>query len=571
MCYNNTSKIRLEIKSKNYKIVFPKIVLWLSRPVIIAIAAVAIVTSVFFVVSRNGNGKAITQVVNRGDLTQRVSASGIVKSAEEVDLAFEISGKVGKVLARVGDEVLAGQTLVELIRGDELAARAKAVAGLESAKATLLQYEAALDVAEAELAEIQRGTREEELTVKRAELEAAKLDLQNAYKDIKTLLLEKYAKADDAVRKQTDEMFTNDNLASPSLSFTTTNFQAELDAESLRRSSELALQDWLFEINSLSINFSEEELETALSNALAHLQLIRNFLDTTADALDQAVSISQTTITSYKASLNTGRANVTAAITAVANQQQTIMSEKIAMATSESELALLEAGNTEEAVIAQLARVKQAEANVAQQRALIMQSQAGVQAADSDLSKNILVAPITGVVTEQNAKVGQIVAANSNMVSLISDSEFEIEVDISEVDISKFKIGDPANVTLDAYGKDTVLAATVVSVEPAERVIAGIPSYRTKLILVSNGVEFRSGMTANIEISSIEAEDVLLVPRRSLIIENEKEFVRVVKNNGINKIEMIKVMTGRTDSEGNIEIISGLNGGETIIVAEKQD
>jgi len=72
----------------------------------VAVASVIAGTALAFVLKRSET-PAETVAVDRGTIVEIVSVTGRVKPASSVELAFERSGKVSRVLARVGDRVAA--------------------------------------------------------------------------------------------------------------------------------------------------------------------------------------------------------------------------------------------------------------------------------------------------------------------------------------------------------------------------------------------------------------------------------------------------------------------------------
>jgi macrolide-specific efflux system membrane fusion protein len=72
----------------------------------------------------------------------------------------------------------------------------------------------------------------------------------------------------------------------------------------------------------------------------------------------------------------------------------------------------------------------------------------------------------------------------------------------------------------------------------------------------------KPGMTANAEILTDKREGVLYVPQRSVVTRNGQKYAQIYRNG---KIEEKIVQTGLRGSDGNIEIISGLNEGDKIL------
>ncbi|HEY4723138.1 MAG TPA: efflux RND transporter periplasmic adaptor subunit [Anaerolineae bacterium] len=98
-----------------------------------------------------------------------ISAEGNVVPKSASDLAFRTSGRVAAVLVSEGDQVKQGQPLIRL-QDDEL-------------KATIAQAQAALDLAKANLAQVEQGARPEEITAAEAALRAAQAQLGAAAAD----------------------------------------------------------------------------------------------------------------------------------------------------------------------------------------------------------------------------------------------------------------------------------------------------------------------------------------------------------------------------------------------------
>jgi HlyD family secretion protein len=70
-------------------------------------------------------------------------------------------------------------------------------------------------------------------------------------------------------------------------------------------------------------------------------------------------------------------------------------------------------------------------------------------------------------------------------------------------------------------------------------------------------------MTANIDVLTDRKGDVIAVSSRAVIIKNGGKVVNILKNNGV---EEVKVTTGLRGSDGNVEIVSGVDEGDKVIV-----
>lgn len=502
--------------------------------IVSVIIVVGIISGIIFL-SRSSKPEYDFIIAKRSNLVQEVSVTGRVKPAESVDLAFEIGGRVSRVRVSVGDKVRTNQILVQL-NNSELAAR-------------LAGDEADIKVQQAKLDELRRGARQEDIQVKEVELKKTEQDLTNKYDSVLTGLNNAYTKADDAVRTKTAAIFSGSKTSFYSLTFTSCDVEADGDSTFLRLKSDSELDIWLTELNDLNTTSSRKELDQALVNAQDFLTLFKRFLERTNATLTTGCTSIDSALDTYRTNVSAGRANVAAALSDITNLEQLIASEKLNVDKAQSELDLKLAGTVPEQISAQEAMVEQAKANL--------------QNTQAQITKTILRSPIDGIVTTQDAKIGEIVSVNTIIISLISEAEFQIEANIPEADIAKITTENTARLTLDAYGDDVVFEARVITIEPAETIIEGVTTYKTTLQFIGEDKRIKSGMTANIEILSGERENVISIPRRAVINRDGNKVVRILDDNGI--IQEVNIKTGLLGSDGTVEITEGVNEGDKVI------
>ncbi|MCX6731615.1 MAG: efflux RND transporter periplasmic adaptor subunit [Candidatus Parcubacteria bacterium] len=483
------------------------------KPVFIIAAVIILIIAGYFYFSRAKKSNYETFVAKRGTVIQEVSVTGKVKSAENVDLAFEKTGKVAWVNVKVGDKVRRGETLVTLVNGD-------ISAQLDQAKASVSEQQAKLD-------ELKKGTRPEEIQAQQAKVDNARTDLIDKIQDA-------YTKSDDAVRNKVDQIFSNPRTYSPQFNYyLNTESVLKTDVEWRRVLVENILSSW------------KSSGDISAAAAKTNLGEIKLFLDKAALAINNASAssnLSQTTLDAWRADISTARTNINTAIVNLSSSESTLIVE-------ENQLTLERAGNTPEQIANQEAKLEQAQANVKNFQA--------------QLEKTILWAPINGVVTKQDAKNGEIVAANSVIVSIISESQFEIEANVPEADIAKVKVGDSARVTLDAYGSDTFFDANVVKIDPGETMIEGVATYKTTFQFTKEDQRIKSGMTANIDILTDKRENMINIPQRAVVSRDGEKTVQILDGQ---KAKEVNVKTGLRGSDGNIEILEGVKEGDKVIL-----
>jgi len=543
------------------------------RYLIILIVIVIIAAGTVFILTRPKKSNFEFATVERQNLVQEVNVTGKVKAAEAVDLAFEKGGRVVNIYVDTGSIIEAGNALLALDSSELQAQLNQAKAQLEVQEVALQKLQKGaraeeIDVLQTKVVNAQKAVSDAQTTLANAKTKAS-TDLTNLYDDVGDILQSAYASADDAVNKQTDDLFSNDLSDSPLLTFQVSNSQNKIAAEQQRVASKNALKELKTIIDNITSDYTI--LDSALSNAEQKLNTVRNFLTALTDALNLASDLSATTIATYKGYVNTGRTNVITAITNINTQKQAIATQKI---TNQQNIATAQAGLTSVQSTLDSAQkeleLKQAPATpeqIQEQQAQIKAAQADIQNLEIQISKTVLRSPIKGVVTKQATKIGQIITANSAVVSIISEAKFQVEANVAEADIAKLKINDPAKITLDAYGSGVIFEAKVLKIDPAETIIEGIPTYKTTFEFSQESDKIKSGMTANIDILTAQKENVLVVPYRAVISKNGDKIVRVLNGKTISER---KVQIGLRGSDGNVEIIEGLKEGEKVITFEKK-
>ncbi len=481
----------------------------LRKPIFIIGALIVVIAVVVASLTlRKDNSTYEFVTAERQDLKQEVSVTGQVKAAKVVELAFDKTGIISSVPVDIGDTVTAGQTLVSIKSSDTLA--------------LLNQAEAQAAAEQANLSKL-------------IDNEDAEQELANSYNDVINTVNEAISTSEDAVRFKSAGVFHGSEIKGYDLSFSACDYNISKSASELRLEAEVGLDKWDGEVSGLTVDSSRETLDAALKSAQDYLNLASRFVDITNRALLTDCALKDSSLDDERTNMATAQTNVLSAVSTVNSLMQTIASQKVAVA------------NTSD-VAAQQARVRAAESNIYNYQA--------------QLSQTVISSPIDGIVTKQEAKVGQTVSPNTTVVTVMSASGFEIDTYIPEADIAKVKIGDSSSVTLDAYGNDVLFEARVTEIEPAETVIDGVTTYKTTLQFSEEDERIKSGMTANLDILTAERKSVIAVPQRSVVSDNGDKIVRILEEKGVVEVG---VETGLRGSDGKIEIIKGVNEGDKVV------
>lgn len=214
------------------------------------------------------------------------------------------------------------------------------------------------------------------------------------------------------------------------------------------------------------------------------------------------------------------------------------------------------------------AKLKSAESKFlkASNNAAVESARAAYEAALAELEKSTLVAPVDGVITKVNGKKGEIVKISNGdepVMQMIS-RELILESNVPESDIVKITLGQKAKVVFDALSGEEEFEAEVVEMDPASTVIQDVVYYTIKLKLVRADARLKPGMSADIDVKTLEKKNILIIPTRAVKREGTQKYVEVQNEKG--EIERKQVQTGVESDEGMVEVKSGVREGEKVIV-----
>ncbi len=477
------------------------------------IMGAAIVAIVGLVLWRNGQPqppKFDAAVAVTGDVVETVSVTGTIMPMDKADLAFQKSGAVAAVYVRVGDPVKKGDRLAMLDDRNDRAALAATQATHDDAA---------------------RALTPQELAVQQTALDNAKKDAVNAAHD-------GFTKAQSALFNYTDGFYSNPQSSNPTLSIHTDTYNTQLIMNKGRLDATDALNHWSADLSAKDIDPT-----TLISKARGYASAIKSFmadLSVIVNALSpNNSSLSQAAINAYVASMNSGLTALNAAIDAISAAQASLSAAK-----SNYDLKL--SGSSSQSIAALSAKVSQAQAA---------------------LDQDVLVSPIAGIVAKADPNVGEFVSAGQGAFT-VQNSAFKIEAHVPEADIAKISFGDAASSTLDAYGSDLDFPAQVSSIDPAEIVLEGVPTYKVTFLFVNPDNRIRSGMTANLDIHTRERHGVLTVPYRAVTDTKGSKTVRLVSADGLSFVP-VPVTVGLKGSDGLIEILSGISEGDRVVTYVK--
>lgn len=449
-----------------------------------------------------------------------IKTDGTVKPAEDLSLSFQKSGQITDVKVKVGDKVKKGSALITL--------------DVKDAQASINQASAALQSAEASYNKLINGATSADAQIAEVALTNAKLALENTKKQQQTLV-------DNAYKN-----LLNSGLAaipgsgnSPGTNVTVSGSYSGTAQGNYNISIYATGNGMRFQYSGLE---EGDGIVDTSPQTLGKNGLYIQFSSTSVPSNNTwTVSLPNTQSLGY-----TG--NINAYQTALQNQQTAVDTAQSSVNSAQASLDLKKSAARPE-------DIQSAEAQINSAKALL-------QMAQNAYSNSLVTAPIDGIISAIDAKIGETASPGKSVVKIISDQQFQVETYLSENEIGQVKKEDSVKITLDAYGEQTTFNAGIINIDPAATIINGIPAYKLTLQFIQEDNRIKSGMGANIIIAGKNKDNVVTVPQSSIFKQNGQTFVLIKNIQG--KPEQVSVQTGSFGLDGQEEILNGISQGQLV-------
>ena len=186
--------------------------------------------------------------------------------------------------------------------------------------------------------------------------------------------------------------------------------------------------------------------------------------------------------------------------------------------------------------------------------------EAEIQKIQAEIRKNTIYAPFNGVVTNIEKEVGENADIGERVISILGEEKLEVVLQVSELDVSKLVPDSSVQISIDAIPSENFYGI-LKTVNSRETEIDGVPVYEAFIELASNG-RIKTGMSASGIVILASKENVLAIPLYLVKKVGDKNFVKVILEDG--SIKEQEVTLGLVGTDSMIEVISGLNLGDKI-------
>ncbi len=483
-----------------------------------------------------------TQVteVKQGNLNSSLSVVGQLEAVQQADLTFEKMSGTSKLLTlsvKAGNTVTVGQVL----------------ATIDPAP-----YQQALDQARSDLQAADEKLAD--LKTPATELQIAKADQAIA----KTEITLQQAKEDLATLKAPDFVSLQDAVANAQDSLTQAQLQQTLAERDATAKSVRDLQ-YAVSWHERRIN----ELQTLVAGGKANLEQT-TALATEKETLSQAQADLALAQSRRQAALQLAAAKVTAARATLADAQEKLATSQAGgdkLALAKTQLAVREAEVALATATDDRTKLTQgAEATtLAAAQADLDKKRLAVADAETALAGTKLTAPFSGTILQTNTTPGNLVAANTKILTVANLKVLQVTAAVDETTIKRVTAGQTAQVTFDALPGQTV-RGQVGEVPLQGALQGGVMVYQVPISLTgAEKLPLLVGMTANVKVTLGQAQNALLVP--ALAIQRGSSGYQVLIPNATDpqgEPTAVPVEVGLSDGV-NTQIVRGLNLGDKVV------
>ncbi len=196
----------------------------------------------------------------------------------------------------------------------------------------------------------------------------------------------------------------------------------------------------------------------------------------------------------------------------------------------------------------------------------VLQAKASLKQAQDDLSKTLIYSPMAGTISDLNKEQGEIAIGSQfqeDVILVVADlTEMEAQVNVDENDIVNVKVGQEAEIEVDALFGETLKGTVYEIANSANTDAQGTTNQKTefevKIAVSGETGRLRPGMTASADVFTLTKTDVVGIPIQSVAVRTVDQLV--LEGEEISEAE--KRFTA--DADGFVEIVFSIEDGKAV-------
>ena len=563
-----------------------------------------------------------TATVTRGNVTQTVTVSGSINAQGQARLAFKSGGKIAQIYVTTGQAVTLGQPLAKLDTTDLETALTTAQQNLSNALANYQKQvlagqdtQRSLDQAIQNMA-TDLATTQATVTRLRSNYAAAKTNF-GSFTESAMTGIGSFTTSLDVIQAQVDAIIAemrqiiggNDsgdlrnalnaitNANSPGLQNARSNATTLLaPALTDYQGAKAAVLSGVASYDAAAAAGSDtSNLPSAFQLTQTNYTISASRLQSALDTTSSVIGTVQSAVTSAQASLNTQstrdlhspfdqwRADLATLYNVVTAQQQSLSTVKLKLTQAGTYLSTMSdvVGGSITTAAQNVVTTQQRDQqtidnarnslanvplNLQSSQVNVDNANSAVATAQSNLDAAVLTAPAAGIVASIANQVGEFVSGgntNSAFMVLTNTQSLVLHGTIGESDVAKLKLGQVANLTVDALSGQR-MTGKVTSLDPVATISQGVPVYGIDIAIDVPSSAVKAGMSASASVILATKQNVLTVPNTVIRTINGQRGVQVLRDGEI----VDTVATFGLANDTVTEVVSGLSENDVVVIPQ---
>jgi HlyD family secretion protein len=218
------------------------------------------------------------------------------------------------------------------------------------------------------------------------------------------------------------------------------------------------------------------------------------------------------------------------------------------------------------------AQVTVLKAKIAQAQAQVAEDRANLQQLEEQLGYTDIESPIDGVILSRDVEMGDAVSSilvlgsSATLVMTLGDtSQVYVKGKVDESDIGKVYLGQAARIKVESF-KDQTFNGVVTKISPMGVEKDNVTTFEVRVSINNPGGELKAEMTANAEIVLEEHPKVLQIPEGAIMYDKDKKAsVDVPEPSAKDGMRKVAVNIGISNG-AKTEVLSGLKEGDQVVL-----
>lgn len=473
--------------------------------------------------------------VKTGNISSSITGTGQISTSNQIDLKTKATAEVVNIPVKEGDEVKAGQTIIQLdSRNAEIALQSARLAYQKLVKpadtVTLLQTQNAL--------------------------ESAKDANKKAYGDGYTSVVSTFIDSPTIITGLDTMLNGGGGFLSDEKSYSTTEALLRNNAKLSYVRAKARYDIVLEEYKKLNTNSPKEDIERIVNDSYLVAKDIAQALKDAKSAADylklNGSTQNQTGASTAISDLVSWSSTITADLNSLTNTKDSISSTKLDLNEKNEALLKLERGADTLDIQSEALNLKQKQ---------------------YDYENYFVKAPFDGIVAKINVKKGD--TASGAVVTFITKNQIAT-ISLNEVDAAKVSVGQKVKLSFDAIN-DLFIDGIVTKLDLVGSMNQGVVTYGVEITLNSHDMRIKPGMSVSAEIITDTKENILIIPNSAIKTKGRTSYVETFDSQypattkGSSPIVSSKpprqqnIEIGITN-DTETEVISGLKLNDVIVV-----